>query len=375
MFLDKTVVVIPAYKPDFKLINTIHGIVEEGFSKILVIDDGSGPSYEDIFEQVKLISQCTLLRHPVNKGKGAALKTAFSYFRDNLSDFSAAVTADADGQHLPKDIKAVAEETYSSRKVILGVRDFSSPDVPARSKSGNRITSAVFKIFFGMSISDTQTGLRGFPAEHIADIMTADGDRYEYETNMLFLMNKKSIPYGEVKIETVYIEENKSSHFRVVRDSIRIYGLIIKYLLSAVAALIIDSFAFNVLNVTGWFAKIKIPGTAIVIPGTVIPQIIARIISSLVNYFINAKVVFKDTANKSTLIKYYILAALQLAVGAGAVAIICHVSPIDHWLFDGAVHLLVQAIIYPISFRIQHKWVFNSKAAKKQIIIQNKEGL
>ena len=365
MFKEKTVIIIPTYKPDFKLLDTISGIIEEGFSKILVVNDGSGEAYEEVFDKVRAIPQCELLVHPVNRGKGAALKTAFSYFADNCKDFGCAVTADADGQHLPRDIKAVAEETASSGKVILGVRDFSSPGVPARSKSGNRITSAVFKIFFGMHISDTQTGLRGFPAEYITALTEADGDRYEYETNMLFLMNKKGIPYGEVKISTVYIEENKSSHFRVVRDSIRIYGLIIKYLLSAISALIIDCAVFNLLNVTEWFSKLKVPGTSLLIPNTIIPQILARIVSSLFNYFVNARVVFKDEANKSTLLKYYALAAVQLAVGLGGVALICQLSPIDHWLFDGIVHLLVQAVIYPISFRIQHKWVFNSKTENK----------
>ena len=303
MFKEKTVIIIPAYKPDFKLIDTLKGIVDEGFSRILVVDDGSGEAFNDIFDTVKTIPQCELLRHPVNRGKGAALKTAFSYFVENYKDCYA-VTADADGQHLPCDIKSVAEATVSSEKVILGVRDFSSPNVPARSKSGNRITSAVFKIFFGMNISDTQTGLRGFPGKYIDEILKADGDRYEYETNMLFLMNKKQIPYGEVKISTVYIEENKSSHFRVVRDSIRIYGLIIKYLLSAIGALIVDSALFNLLNVTGWFSKVKIPGTSVFFPATSIPIVLARIVSSIFNYFVNARVVFKDEANKSTLLKY-----------------------------------------------------------------------
>ncbi len=368
MFKEKTVIIIPAYKPDFKLLDTISGIIDEGFKKILVVNDGSGEAFEEVFDKVREIPECELLVHPVNRGKGAALKTAFTYFAENYESYSCAVTADADGQHLPYDIKAVAEETVSSGRVILGVRDFSSPGVPARSKSGNRITSAVFKIFFGMNISDTQTGLRGFPSEYVAELIKADGDRYEYETNMLFLMNKKRIPYGEVKISTVYIEENKSSHFRVVRDSIRIYGLIIKYLLSAVGALLIDCGMFNILNVTGWFAKVKVPCTSFILPNTVIPHVLARIVSSIFNYFVNARVVFKDEANKSTLLKYYALATVQLAVGMGGVALICHLSPIDHWLFDGAVHLLVQAILYPLSFRIQHKWVFNSLSeSKKQI--------
>lgn len=354
MLFDNVAVIIPAYKPDEKLLVTLNSVIGEGFSKILVVDDGSGEEFENIFTQVKTIPECTLLRHKVNRGKGAALKTAFTYALDNMSDLSGVVTADADGQHLANDIKKVSEEMIKKDKVILGVRDFSSADVPARSKSGNIITSAVFRIFFGMKVSDTQTGLRAFPLKYIAKIAEADGDRYEFETNMLFLINKAGIPMGEVKISTVYIEENKSSHFRVVRDSIRIYGLIIKYLLSAVGALIIDYLVFHFLNFYRVFSFLPI------FP-TIMPQVVARVISSVFNYFVNAKVVFKDHANKRTLIKYYILAAVQLAVGFGGVALLCSLLNIENkWLQD-AIYLLVQVLIYPISFRIQHKWVFNEK--------------
>ena len=355
MVTEKIAVIIPAYKPDEKLLGTLSSLAETGFKKILVIDDGSGAEFEPVFDQVKTIPECILLRHGVNRGKGAALKTAFKYFLDNLSDMEGVVTADADGQHLTKDIVATAEKMLKTGKVVLGCRDFSQPDVPPRSKSGNRITSAVFKIFFGMKISDTQTGLRAFPGKYLAPIMEAEGDRYEFETNMLFLMNKQGIPYDEVKIETVYIEENKSSHFRVVRDSLRIYSLIIKYLFSAVAALVIDLGVFHILNIAGIFAFM---GAA----HTVVPQIIARVVSSACNYMMNAKVVFKDKMNRTTLIKYYTLAVLQLAVGAGAVALISWgLGLADHKWLETLVNLIVQMIIYPISFRIQHKWVFNSK--------------
>lgn len=355
MITEKVAVIIPAYKPDEKLLGTLSSLSETGFRKVLVIDDGSGASFEPVFEHVKNIPGCILLRHEVNRGKGAALKTAFRYFLDNLSDMEGVVTADADGQHLTKDIIATAEKMIKTGKVVLGCRDFSQKDVPARSRSGNRITSAVFKIFFGMKISDTQTGLRAFPGKYLTPILTAEGDRYEYETNMLFLMNKQNIPYTEVKIATVYIEENKSSHFRVVRDSIRIYSLIIKYLFSAVAALVIDLGVFHIINLAGIFAFM---GAA----HTVIPQVIARVVSSACNYMMNAKVVFKDKMSKSTLIKYYTLAVIQLAVGSGAVALISWgLGLADHKWLELLVNLIVQMIIYPLSFRIQHKWVFNSK--------------
>lgn len=355
MITEKVGVIIPAYKPDEKLLGTLTSLAKTGFKKILVIDDGSGTDFEPIFEQVKTIPECILLRHEVNKGKGAALKTAFRYFLDNLSDMEGVVTADADGQHLTKDIVATAEKMLKTGKVVLGCRDFSQKDVPPRSRTGNRITSAVFKIFFGMKISDTQTGLRAFPGKYLPSILTADGDRYEYETNMLFLMNKQNIPYDEVKIATVYIEENKSSHFRVVRDSIRIYSLIIKYLFSAVAAVVVDLGVFTAVNVSGLFA-FMFPYELVA------PKIIARILSSLCNYTMNAKFVFKDKMNKSTLVKYYILAVVQLAVNTAALTLISHLIDLSNlkWL-ETILDFAVQMIIYPISFRIQHKWVFNSK--------------
>jgi len=223
-------VIIPAYKPDEKLIVTLTELVSLGFDDIIVVNDGSGEKFAPVFDKVKNIPECTLLLHEVNRGKGAALKTAFAFFSESRPDGVGVVTADADGQHMPKDIMAIAEKMAESKKIIIGARDFSDPNVPARSKFGNRTTSAVFRLFFGMKISDTQTGLRAFPRETLDIISTADGDRFEYETNMLMLINRKGLEFEEIRISTVYIEENKSSHFRVIRDSIRIYSLIIKYI-------------------------------------------------------------------------------------------------------------------------------------------------
>ena len=163
-------VVIPAYKPDDKMLVTLDELVKAGFTDILVVNDGSGEEFEPIFDAVRNIPECTLLVHEVNRGKGAAMKTAFRYFLDNREDQCCLVTADADGQHLTKDIIATAMEAKEQEKVVLGVRNFSDPNVPSRSKMGNRITCTVFKLFFGMKITDTQTGLRAFPRKYLEDI-------------------------------------------------------------------------------------------------------------------------------------------------------------------------------------------------------------
>lgn len=346
-------VIIPAYKPDEKMINTLNELVSAGFTDLLVVDDGSGEEYHELFRQVSSIPQCTLLRHSVNRGKGAALKTAMAFFMDNRPDQAGVVTADADGQHLTEDIISASKAMLETNTVVLGCRDFSQPDVPSSNRMGNRITIGVFRLFFGMKIGDTQTGLRAFPRDTLPIIMTAKGDRYEFETYMLFLMNQHKMSHNEVKISTVYIEENKSSHFRIVRDSIRIYALILKYLLSSVASSIIDEGVFFLL-------KLLFGGlTAVLfIPTTFIAAALARVISSIFNYLVNAKVVFEGQTGKSTLIKYYILAAAQIIISTCIVYMFEHIFCVQSALLITLIKIIVDTVLFFFSFRIQHRWVF-----------------
>lgn len=346
-------VIIPAYQPDDKLIATIKELITTGFSDILVVDDGSDKTLEHIFEEVEKIPECTLLRHEVNRGKGAALKTAFNYFLENRPEKRCVVTADADGQHLPADIKTVSLTALESEKVVLGVRDFSDPTVPARSKAGNQITSTVFRLFFGMKIQDTQTGLRAFPKKYLPEILKARGDRYEFETNMLFLMNRENIPFDQVSITTVYIDENSSSHFRVVRDSIRIYGLIIKYLFSSIAATVVDALVFYLSKKLAFL-------TFLPIPLTFSAAFLARIVSSLVNFFVNAKVVFGGKTNAKTFVKYYALAVVQIVVSAALVFLAENVLHIVSPALSTLAKIVIDTILFFFSFRIQHRWVFNN---------------
>ena len=353
-------VIIPAYKPDEKMLHTLETLIQTGFTDILVVDDGSGEEFSPIFEQVKTIPQCTLLRHPVNRGKGAALKTAMTFFLDNRPEQAGVVTADADGQHLPEDIAATAQAMLEHNTVVLGCRDFSLPHVPSTSRAGNRITIAVFRLFFGMKVSDTQTGLRAFPRTLLPKIMQAKGDRYEFETHMIFLMNRLKLALDEVKIATVYIEENKSSHFRVVRDSIRIYSLILKYLLSSIAGAVIDEGVFYLIKLLfGTIAMVWF------VPSTFIAAFGARVVSSLVNYLINAKMVFEGKTNKQTLVRYYILAVAQILVSAAVVFLLEHLLSISSPALSTLVKMVVDTILFFFSFRIQHKWVFNDKAPSK----------
>ena len=117
-------IVIPAYEPEFCLIDYVKELEEAGFSKPLIVDDGSGAAYETIFSTLKQMG-CTVLTHSVNRGKGAALKTAFQYLLDAETDLPGVITVDCDGQHTVKDVTAVKVSLSAHPDtLVLGCRNF-----------------------------------------------------------------------------------------------------------------------------------------------------------------------------------------------------------------------------------------------------------
>lgn len=349
--------VIPSLDPDEKLVETVKAAIANGFSDIILIDDGSKAENRKYFEILESYHGVTVLTHSVNRGKGAALKTAFEYFLANRPESDGVVTADGDGQHRINDIIACAKEmTNGEPAVILGCRDFSLPHVPERSRFGNKMTSGVFRVFCGMKISDTQTGLRAIPRKYIPTLITADGDRYEYETHMLLMLGACSIPYREIKIETVYYDNNEKSHFRPIRDSLRVYGLIFKYAASSLLSSAIDLWAFFILSHIFFSDNTKIH--------IFLATVLARVISMTVNFALNKKLVFKNSGNVvKTFLKYLCLAVPIMIASASLVYLITKLT-----LFSGAtaflktlIKLPVDILLFLVSFRIQQKWVFNEK--------------
>lgn len=345
-------VVIPSLNPDEKLGKTVQDLIDAGFDDIVLINDGSKAECVPFFPTQH--GECTLLTHDINRGKGAAMKTAFRYIlqRDRVTE--GVITVDGDGQHKASDVLTCAEKMLETRHVILGVRNFDLPDVPPRSRMGNKITSLVFKLFCGLNISDTQTGLRAIPKEYLPPLLKVSGDRYEYETNMLLQMQSLRIPYSEVSIETVYIEENQTSHFRPVRDSMRIYGLILKFISSSLIASVVDLGIFFLLS-------LFLPGILGVIAETV-STFIARVCSSAVNYTINKKAVFRSGASGGTsLVRYYILAAGIFIASAGAMTVLTLALGLDGGKFallKTLLKFIIDSILFLISFRAQREWVF-----------------
>ena len=343
------VAIIPAYNPDEKMLETIAGLREVGFKNIIVVDDGSKPETKSFFLSARRDYGCRVLIHAVNQGQGRALKTAFNDVLVTYPECIGAVAVDADGQHSPKDAYACAMALIESPECfIIGCRDFSQPDVPKRSRIGNVITRNVLKLLCGVNVSDTQTGLRGFSCELMKKLIFVKGDRYEFCTTALLEAKKQEVPMKEVKISTIYIDGNKSSHFNPLKDSIRIYALIFMFLFSSISSFLVDMVLFSILlGVTSQFSLVY---------NTMIATYAARVCSALFNYKVNRNLVFKKGA-KNSIVKYIVLCVVQVTLsylGVFGFSNLLGWHPIPTKVF-------IDTVLFLVSFQIQREWVFKTK--------------
>lgn len=269
------VVLIPSYNPDEEIMSEFLAKLHRSFKNIVIVNDGSSECHSDYFSSLE--KKYPVIRHNINLGKGRAMKNGINYILNNYPDASAIVMADCDGQHSVDDIKKVVDvaKVYND-SLVLGVRDFDKSGVPKRSRLGNVITRNVLNLFVGPRVSDTQTGLRAMSLDVAKSILEIPGERYEYETNVLIASKNNKLPIKEVVIETIYINDNKTSHFNPVKDSIRVYKMFARYLLVSLLSYIIEVIAFSkLLDKPTFFLSI------------VLYLIIAKIISSLITFIVN----------------------------------------------------------------------------------------
>jgi putative flippase GtrA len=352
-------VIIPAYEPDDQLLALCQELCRYDLTNIVLIDDGSGPASKPIFDKAEQEFHCTVVKHAVNLGKGRGLKNAFNACLNRDPELLGCVTADSDGQHTPADIIKCIEALKSHPDhLILGCRDFNQDNVPFNSKAGNKITHYICKWVAGVDVSDTQTGLRAIPASFMRDLMNVDGERFEFETNML-IASKDRYAITEVPIETVYdSKENHKTHFHPVKDSIRIYKIFgrmfLKFVFSSLSSCVIDLALFNL------FCFVFKPYSAAWY--ITIATVFARIISATYNYLVNYSFVFQSSEKRSrSAVKYFSLAVIQMCLSAGLVTLVCFLLTN---IKEVIIKAIIDVILFFISYRIQKELVFSGRKHK-----------
>lgn len=351
-------IIIPSLEPDERLLTLLKSLKERQLEDMILVNDGSSGSYDHYFEEAETVYGCTVLKHNVNLGKGRALKTAFNYCLNRFPDLAGCVTADSDGQHSPEDIqRCIAAFRQESDRLVLGCRDFDGPQVPNKSRMGNKLTRKICKWLCGVEVSDTQTGLRVIPQEFMKALLNVPGERFEFETNMLVESVNNGVKIREVPVKTLYdSKENHATHFDPVKDSIRIYKIFGrmfgKFLVSAVSSSVID------LTLFALFCHLF--RSVIPLVYVAAATILARVISAIYNYSVNYRFVFRSNSSVvNTSTKYFILAVIQMCLSAGLVTGIAFALNTVPEVYIKAV---VDVLLFLVSFWIQRVYVFARRA-------------
>jgi dolichol-phosphate mannosyltransferase len=337
-----TAVLIPAYNPDPQLLSLVRQLrATRQFRQIIVVNDGSQADRELIFQQLSVLPEVTVLRHPVNLGKGAALKSGFNYFCRSLPDCQGVVTADADGQHLASDIVRVAQRLEASPDgLIVGARSFCE-EVPLRSRFGNLATRYVFRALVGTKLSDTQCGLRGIPRSFARELIGLKTGRYEFELDMLLQCKHGNIRIIEQPIDTVYLDHNSSSHFRPLLDSLKIYYVLLRFMMASLLTAAVDYLVFLLVYGAG--------------SNMLLGQACARSVATGVNFLLGSQVVFRSRERAlRTLPRFVILVAVM---GAISYALIQAIVGALGWSVVSA-KIASELILYLANFLIQRDYVF-----------------
>ena len=341
----KVTVLIPAYEPEETMLALLRELRETTDWRIVVVDDGSGPDFAPLFESAREYAQVT--GYTENHGKGYALRRGMVYIKQNLPDTDIILTMDADGQHKVPDARRVAEKSASlGRSLVIGSRAFTGR-IPLRSRFGNGLTRFVYSLATGSKVTDTQTGLRAFHMDSLEYMLTIPGDRYEYEMTVLLQCPRDGIPIVEVPIETVYLNENQSSHFNVLRDSVRIYKDILKFSAASLISFLVDFCLFNLFSL---------------FLGVIPSNILARVISCVVNYLLNKHFVFGHKGQVGrTALQYFTLAAVMLAVN----------TTIVNTLFTYVLHIkwldkiIAEVLCFTVNWLVQRFIIFKKPAEEK----------
>ncbi|MCG7490991.1 bifunctional glycosyltransferase family 2/GtrA family protein [Vibrio sp. Of14-4] len=334
---------IPAYNPSDAIIHLVSEIKTLCRCSIVVVNDGSSDKCNYIFKQLKSLSQLVILNHKSNLGKGQALKTGFSYIINTMPEVTGIITADADGQHSPQDIiRTLNESRYQcgqSNSLLLGARAFNGK-VPFRSRIGNAITEKIFQLVTKIPITDTQTGLRYLSTDLANKCLSIESNGYEFETEMLLLATREKCMIKQIDIETIYIDDNSSSHFNPFRDSIKIYWTFLRFTGISISSALIDYLIFYLILLST--------------DSTMKSFIVARVCSAFYNYTMSKRIVFKsDGEGYHSIVKYVFLAIILLIS-----SMILTQSLIGCDISTMYAKLIAECLLFISSFFIQRFFVF-----------------
>jgi glycosyltransferase involved in cell wall biosynthesis len=218
---EKIAVIIPALNAE----RTLPRVVVEARAQlepVLVIDDGSS----DATGEVAAAVGATVMRHPVNRGKGGALKTGFAWALEN--GFDGVITLDADGQHLASEIpKFLRERERSGADLIIGGRSHLFEQMMPRRRMANRFSAACIAFASGVKITDSQSGFRFYSANLLRS-MKLRTNGFDMESEVIVRAGRRKFGIVTIPIELGFVDGIATSHYKPLEDTLRIAWTVIR---------------------------------------------------------------------------------------------------------------------------------------------------
>ena len=220
-----TYIILPAYNEATRIQPVIEAIAQKGYNMVIVNDGSSDNTLEVIKESKKKYpNNIHLFSLIINRGVGVATQTGFdAVFKFNPKYV---VSMDSDGQHSPDDLDNVIRPLVSGEaQAVIGVRPLK--DMPFSRNFANSVMNLLTRIFYGVKVSDSQTGFRAITAEALSKInINAQG--YLISSEFIREVNDNDIPFAEVPIETIYTPETQAKGTNV-KEAFKILLQMIKH--------------------------------------------------------------------------------------------------------------------------------------------------
>jgi glycosyltransferase involved in cell wall biosynthesis len=339
----KPIIIFPAYQPGQSLIKLIDELAIDPQQKMILVDDGSIGKAQEIFAVIaNRHYQVEILRHAVNLGKGQALKTGFNHFLVHYAqNCPGVVTADADGQHIKDDIMRVSEALQNHPQALcVGCHALTS-EMPLRRHFINRLTIHIFKVVTGVSLKDTQSGLRGIPTGFLSELLYSTDTGIEFELDMLVRASKSGFQFLEIPIQTIRTADNLGKKYIYFRDSFKIYFVFMRFSMLSLVTAVLD---YLVFVLAFWYSHNLLLGI-----------VFGRIMAGAFQFSMGKFWVFKS-ANKliSEAVKYAVLVTGLMVLSYGLMTPLVIYLNLTPYLSK----LLAEGGIFLLSFAAQNLLVY-----------------
>lgn len=325
------VILMPVYNPSERIVNYVKKLKENNY-QVVLINDGSKSEYHSLFE--KMVHDCKIISYPLFKGKGYAIKKGIHYIKEHLQDKKGIIILENeyDLMHI-NHIRTLINKNLQKMCVVH--------------HKGKRFLTKLFSMIYNKEFIDVDSELFGFSMNYLDQMMAVDENCYEVQSLIQSVQNNQEIE--EIQLE------NKQQPFHLKNKTIQVLYVIFLHLIRFVSSSIISS-VIDVLLAWILLDVLKIWMTSD-FWRIALSSLIARVLSTIVNYVINKKYVFKGkVSSKQTAIRFLILTIVITILST----LFVYVASSLHIMSEKLAKPVGDLLLFLLSYSAQTKWVFKN---------------